>query len=60
MKQVTSPEVFREAVKQLVLIYGDDIKTLHGRFDDLCHKVLTELGYQDGIRIIKKIPVWYS
>lgn len=56
-----TPEQFTEKIKGI--IYGDnsgDTECTHGMSDDAMEELLIELGYGEGIEIIRNSRRWYA
>ena len=54
-----TPEEFRDKMQE---IFGDryDTEDAHLEADDLMCKVLTDLGYGEGVEIFTKAEKWYA
>ena len=57
---VTTPEEFTRLMRDALTLLGDDKEVLHERMDDLMAKVLTELGYGEGVAIFESTEKWYA
>ena len=55
-----TPKQFNEEMKEIQNTSGGDEEIAHKLMDDLIAKTLTELGYNDGIAILKKKKKWYA
>lgn len=55
-----TPEEFLEEVKRLSKEIGYDEEEFHCRTDDLMGNLLIDLGYRDGIELIRRHTRWYS
>lgn len=53
-----TPENFAAAMTELSFI--EDKERRHGAMDDLLCKLLSELGYQDGVDVFNRVDKWYS
>ena len=51
---VTTPEEFTAQMQEIAESVGWDSERAHPRMDALMAKVLTELGYEDGIALFEE------
>lgn len=58
--KVMNPQEFYKKMKELAEIEDFDEEDLHVDMDDLMCRVLTDLGYGDGIKIFNETPKWYA
>lgn len=52
-----TPKEFHEA---MIALEVGDAESDHAKADDLMCKVLTELGYVDGVRVFETMKRWYA
>ena len=56
-----NPQVFYEKMKRLRGDNDDYDKELtHDAMDNLMCEVLTELGYEDGVKVFQETDKWYA
>ena len=55
-----SPKEFTDSIRKILKTYSDDCEVSHLELDELMEKVLIELGYEEGIKLIKKSHRWYA
>lgn len=55
-----TPEQFKKQMEQIENEFGQDIEMAHGKADFLMCKVLSEMGYQEGIKVFEDMPKWYA
>ena len=55
-----SPAEFVKALRAVAVECRGDTENLHCEADDLLCRVLTELGYGEGVEIFKKLDKWYA
>jgi hypothetical protein len=55
-----SPEEFTERVRGIVEKLDGDAEAYHGAIDDLMEETLIELGYGEGVEMLRKPARWYS
>ena len=53
-----TPEEFEAEIMALEQQYNGDWEALHSKTDDLMMKVLTELGYGSGVRLLEGHERW--
>lgn len=53
-----TPEEFKTAMEEHAK--SGDTECMHADMDKLMCKVLTDLGYGDGVEVFKKEPKWYA
>jgi len=58
LMKTMNPKEFLE--KCLSILELDDPEYTHGELDSLVEDLLCELGYQDGINVIRKTTRWYA
>lgn len=54
-----TPEQFADAMREIAKNSGDT-EMAHGDADDLLCKVLTQLGYGEGVKIFEEMDKWYA
>ena len=54
----TTPEEFARLMRDALTLLEHDKEALHGRMDNLMAKVLTELGYGEGVAIFENTELW--
>ena len=57
-KEIMSPEKFR--LEMIFAFKSGDTEADHGKADDLMCKLLTELGYGEGVKIFESMKKWYA
>ena len=55
-----SPKVFEAKMRTLEQLFGDDPETFHYKADCLMCKVLSDLGYEAGVKVFDKAEKWNS
>ena len=55
-----TPEEFSESVREIVASRDGDPEASHARTDDLMEDLLVELGYYDGVGLIRASTRWYA
>jgi hypothetical protein len=58
-----TPKEFAEKMGEIAKRVDDDVRTAescHYEADDLMETVLSELGYEEGIKIFQEMEKWYS
>jgi hypothetical protein len=55
-----TPTEFTEALIALRDQFEDDPEVLHSSADALMCRILTELGYGEGVKIFRKMKIWYA
>ena len=55
--ETMTPEEFHD--RMIALETGDE-ESDHARADDLMCQALTELGYQDGVKVFETMGKWYA
>ncbi len=53
-------EEFKKQIIDIVIKHGTDPEAFHSEADDLMETLLVELGYGEGIDIIKNGTRWYA
>lgn len=56
----TTPEEFKHEIEEIIETECRDEETSHVRMDELMRRVLTELGYGEGIILFENQPKWYA
>ena len=56
----TTPEEFKSELEAIIERENIDDGTRHARMDELMCKVLTDLGYGEGVAIFEKTPKYYE
>jgi hypothetical protein len=59
-EKVMSPEEFAKAMNKMFDNQSKDKENAHRSADALMLKILTDLGYGEGVEAFKKMPKWYS
>lgn len=54
-----TPEEFKLKMQTILTKY-DDPESVHFKMDELMCEVLTELGYNDGVKVFENTEKWYS
>ena len=54
------PGDFKAVVAQIIKAYGDDQEVCHVRLDNFLESLLVELGYGEGIELIRGSKRWYA
>ena len=57
---ITTPEEFKSEIEEIIKTECRDEETSHVRMDELMCRVLTELGYGEGIILFENQPTWYA
>lgn len=60
MTDVTTPEQFKAEMEEIVQKTDGDPHDVHVVMDATLCRVLTELGYGDGVAIFEKQDKWYE
>jgi len=55
-----TPEEFKAKVQELILTWNRDPENGHGRYDELIEKLLIELGYEEGVKLVQDQTFWYA
>lgn len=55
-----TPQEFKEAMQKISDHHGGDPEGCHSLMDDLMLKVLSTLGYNDGVQIFNSTTKWYA
>ena len=57
-----TPAEFAAAMQSIALRANDDgdLEHEHAQGDDLMERVLTDLGYGEGVRIFREMDKWYA
>ena len=56
----TTPEEFKSEIEEIIELTGESKENCHSHMDNLMCRVLTELGYGEGIVLFKNQPKWYA
>lgn len=54
------PKDFKEQMEQIEREYADDTEVAHAKADFLMCEILSEMGYQEGVKVFKDMPKWYA
>lgn len=57
---ITNPDKFKSELEAIIERENIDDGTRHARMDELMCKVLTDLGYGEGVAIFEKTPKYYE
>lgn len=55
-----TPEEFKKEVEDIIDRFEGDPEAVHGKLDDLCWRVLSELGYGAGVVALCAQTKWYA
>jgi hypothetical protein len=55
-----TPTEFADAMMKIARTSSGDPEAAHGNADDLLCKVLTELGYGEGVKVFEGMDKWYA
>ena len=55
-----TPDEFKIKALQFIADFSHDIEDLHGKTDELMEDTLIELGYGEGIKLIKDTVRYYG
>jgi hypothetical protein len=55
-----SPKEFKEKMLEIFPLTGYDEEAAHGDADMLMCELLSELGYEDGVKIFETSDRWYA
>ena len=53
-------EEFSKSVREIVSAYDGDAEIYHGKIDDLMEELLIELGYGEGVELLRRPARWYA
>lgn len=60
ISHITTPEEFKHEIEEIIETECGDEETSHVRMDELMCRVLTELGYGEGIILFENRPKCYT
>lgn len=55
-----TPEEFKLKMQTILTEYDDNIENAHYAMDELMCEVLSDLGYEDGVKVFENSERWYS
>lgn len=55
-----TPNDFELKMQTLITKYGNNPEELHIEMDKLMCDLLTDLGYEKGVKVFKNAEIWYS
>ena len=55
-----TPEEFKLKMQTILTEYGNNIESSHYAMDKLMCEVLSDLGYEEGVKVFENTERWYS
>lgn len=59
-KSKISPKEFVRLINQLRETVGRDVEVFHSETDRIMEIILTDLGYEEGIKLLQEQDRWYA